>query len=135
PALFDNGKHGRQQRERVKRMQAAPPNLGELVPDVRRIAVLRANAIGDFVLTLPALQALRDTYPESHITLLGLPWHEAFLRGRESPVDEVVALPPISGLTEEAHSKEPSPVQERCMARLREVGFDIALQWHGGGRY
>ena len=40
--------------------------------NVKKIAVLRANAIGDFIFTLPALQALRQTYPKAEIRLLGL---------------------------------------------------------------
>ena len=36
-----------------------------------RILVIRGGAIGDFILTLPALKALRDTYPDAHIEILG----------------------------------------------------------------
>jgi len=37
----------------------------------QRILVIRGGAIGDFILTLPALKALRDTYPDAHIEILG----------------------------------------------------------------
>ena len=67
----------------------------ERVPGVRRIAVLRANAIGDFIFTLPALEALRAAYPQAEIVLLAKKWHAAFLRGRPGPVDRVVAVPPF----------------------------------------
>jgi heptosyltransferase III len=33
--------------------------------------VIRGGAIGDFILTLPALKALRDAYPHTHIEILG----------------------------------------------------------------
>jgi heptosyltransferase-2 len=36
-----------------------------------RILVIRGGAIGDFVLTLPALALLRDAFPETRIELLG----------------------------------------------------------------
>src|SRR6516225_11550293 len=36
-----------------------------------RILVIRGGAIGDFILTLPALKALRDSMPHSHIEILG----------------------------------------------------------------
>jgi heptosyltransferase III len=36
-----------------------------------RILVIRGGAIGDFILTLPALKALRDTYADAHIEILG----------------------------------------------------------------
>src|SRR6188508_2092742 len=37
----------------------------------QRILVIRGGAIGDFVLTLPSLKALRDAYPDAHIEILG----------------------------------------------------------------
>jgi len=37
----------------------------------RRILVIRGGAIGDFMLTLPALKALRDACPHAHIEILG----------------------------------------------------------------
>jgi heptosyltransferase-3 len=36
-----------------------------------RILVIRGGAIGDFILTLPALKALRGAYPKAHIAILG----------------------------------------------------------------
>ncbi len=39
--------------------------MHDRVPDVRRIAVLRANGLGDLVFSLPALAALRGAYPEA----------------------------------------------------------------------
>src|SRR5215475_10048895 len=36
-----------------------------------RILVIRGGAIGDFILTLPALKALRDAQPAAHIEILG----------------------------------------------------------------
>jgi heptosyltransferase-3 len=36
-----------------------------------RILVIRGGAIGDFILTLPAIKLLRDRFPESHIEILG----------------------------------------------------------------
>ena len=35
--------------------------------DVRKIAVLRPNAVGDFMFCLPALHALKHTYPEAEV--------------------------------------------------------------------
>jgi heptosyltransferase III len=37
----------------------------------QRILVIRGGAIGDFILTLPSLKALRDAYPDAHIEILG----------------------------------------------------------------
>src|SRR3977135_319898 len=38
---------------------------------LQRILVIRGGAIGDFILTLPALKALREAYPDAHIEILG----------------------------------------------------------------
>ena len=38
---------------------------------MNRILVIRGGAIGDFMLTLPALKALRDAWPRAHIEILG----------------------------------------------------------------
>lgn len=36
-----------------------------------RILVIRGGAIGDFVLTLPAVRLIREAFPESHLEILG----------------------------------------------------------------
>jgi heptosyltransferase-3 len=38
---------------------------------MNRILVIRGGAIGDFVLTLPAIKLLRDRFPKAHIEILG----------------------------------------------------------------
>ena len=38
---------------------------------MKRILVIRGGAIGDFILTLPALKLLRDGFPDARIEILG----------------------------------------------------------------
>jgi heptosyltransferase-2 len=38
---------------------------------MNRILIIRGGAIGDFVLTLPAIKLLRDNFPQAHIEILG----------------------------------------------------------------
>ena len=38
---------------------------------MHRILVIRGGAIGDFVLTLPAIKLLRDNFPHAHLEILG----------------------------------------------------------------
>ncbi|MER7367230.1 glycosyltransferase family 9 protein [Nonomuraea wenchangensis] len=103
-----------------------------LLDGVRTIAVLRANALGDLVVALPAIGAIKDAYPDARLVLLGNAWHAAFLAGRPGPVDEVVAMPPIAGLTTRPEAR---PAPEELVERLRGRRFDLAVQLHGGGRH
>lgn len=105
-----------------------------LLSDVHRIAVLRANGIGDLIFALPALAALRNAYPSAHIVLLAAPWHKELLAGRPGPIDEVVAVPPGIGVRE-ATDDEATESPERFFSRMRARRFDLALQMHGGGRH
>ncbi len=102
---------------------------------VRKIAVLRANAIGDLLFALPAIGAVRSAYPEAEIVLLAARWHEAFLTGRPGPVDRVVPIPPSRGVRGEPDVDEDPGELERFFAAMVEEEFDLALQMHGGGRY
>lgn len=103
--------------------------------DVRRIVVLRANALGDFIETLPALQALRDSYPGAEIVLVGTPMHAALLAGRPSPVDRVETVPEIGGRHRIPEGESEWPAVEPLLDRLRADGVDLAVQLHGGGRW
>ncbi|HKI70253.1 MAG TPA: glycosyltransferase family 9 protein [Verrucomicrobiae bacterium] len=42
-------------------------------PPRGKILVIRGGAIGDFILTLPAIAALRRQFPETHLEVLGYP--------------------------------------------------------------
>ena len=53
-----------------------------------KILVIRGGAIGDFILTLPAIAALRNQFPEAHLEVLGYP-HIAQLAQAGGLVDRV----------------------------------------------
>jgi ADP-heptose:LPS heptosyltransferase len=98
-----------------------------------RIAVLRANALGDYIFAIPALESLRAAYPDAEIVLLGAPWHARFLSGRPGPVDRVMVVPPLAGVRDAEPDEVVTPKDEFIQkARLEQ--FDIAIQLHGGGR-
>ena len=56
-----------------------------------RILVIRGGAIGDFILTLPSLAALRRQFPEAHLEVLGYP-HIAQLAVAGNLVDRVQSI-------------------------------------------
>jgi ADP-heptose:LPS heptosyltransferase len=107
---------------------------GALVADVHKIAVLRANAIGDFVFALPALAALRTAYPSAEVVLLGLPWHAEFLHGRPGPVDRVAVVPHLRGVRDGGNGSDEKQV-DAFLEAMRAERFDLAFQLHGGGRH
>jgi ADP-heptose:LPS heptosyltransferase len=102
--------------------------------DVKKIAVLRPSAIGDFVFALPALHALKSAYPQAQITYIGRHWHAAFLADRPGPVDRVAVLPRCPGISAPAQ-EAPGPELPPFIDAMRAAGFDLALQMYGGGRY
>ncbi len=104
------------------------------VPGVERIAVRRANALGDLMFVLPALEALDAAYPEAEIVLLAADWHRDLLAARPGPVDRVIPLPPSEGVRGDALPVPPEEL-ERFFERMRAEQFDLALQVHGGGRF
>ena len=106
---------------------------GRLIPGVRKIAVLRANAIGDYVFCLPALTALRAAYPRADILLLGKPWHAELLVGRPGPIDRIAVVPEDAGLFRPV-TDEGSLDRHPFFEMMRAERFDLALQLYGGGR-
>jgi ADP-heptose:LPS heptosyltransferase len=106
-----------------------PPLAG-----VRKIAVLRPNAVGDFVFALPALHALKHCYPEAELVFIGKAWHQVFLAGRPGPVDRAIAIPPVPGVGAPPDAAPPAAACD-FIDRMRAERFDLALQMFGGGLY
>ncbi len=99
----------------------------------KKIAVLRANALGDFIFVLPALQVLRKRFPEAEIFYLGKPMHKLLLDSRPGPVDKVIVIPPYPGVGE-AEDFKPNPKEmDAFFTHMRAEKFDMAFQMHGGG--
>jgi heptosyltransferase-2 len=57
-----------------------------------KILVIRGGAIGDFILTLPAIAALRRQFPEAHLEVLGYP--------------HIIQLAQVAGLVDRVQSIE-----------------------------
>ena len=106
--------------------------MGEKVDDVERIVVLRANGIGDFVVAVPALEALRAAYPGARITYLGLPWHAELLDGPAGPAG-TTWTPSRPTRTWSPASPSTRPASRRFFDKHRDERYDLAIQLHGGG--
>lgn len=105
-----------------------------IVPE--KIAVVRANAVGDFFFVLPALQALKETFPSAELVYLGKRWHKSFLEYRSSPVDRVEPVPFYHGVNNppcgQSENKEEIAL---FFERMQKERFDLAFQLHGGGGF
>lgn len=107
------------------------------LPDVRKIAVLRAIGLGDYLALVPALEALRHAYPDAEIVHLAKPWVKSFLEGRPGPIDRVEVVPVSHGVREEPPGSglvEDPRALDAFFARMQAERFDLGLQMHGGGR-
>lgn len=101
---------------------------------IKKIAVLRANALGDFIFILPALQALKDTFPGVEIVLLGKKWHHEYLANRPSNVDRVVIVPPYPGVGAAYDYQVNEQELDDFFAEMQAENFDLVFQFHGGGK-
>jgi ADP-heptose:LPS heptosyltransferase len=107
--------------------------VGEPTDGPRRIAVLRCNALGDYLMVTPALAALRRAFPHAELTLLGGAWHADFLTDRPGPVDRVLVVPEVPGLAGQPGGAPPAHALADFLAAARGYRYDLALQLHGGG--
>lgn len=102
---------------------------------VKKICVLRANALGDFIFIIPALKAIKETYPKAQLILLGTPWHKYFLEEHKGIVDRVIVVPVSQGVRKDPKIKENKKELEKFFKQMKKERFDIAVQLHGGGEY
>ncbi len=84
-----------------------------------KILVRAANWIGDAVMSLPALRAIRARFPEAEITVLARPWVAA-LYEKESAIDHVL---PLAG----APGARDWMAKWQLVRRLRREHFDLAV--------
>ena len=96
---------------------------------VRRIAVLRALYLGDFICAEPALRALKDRYPLAELYYIGLPWIEPLLR-RYASVTAFLPFPGCEGISEVPYEPERT---EAFLTQAQALRLDLAVQMHGSG--
>ncbi len=97
----------------------------------RKIAVLRALHLGDLLLAVPALRAMRTGFPSAEITLIGLPWAQTFARRFSHYVDRFVVFPGFPGIIESDVVPERTA---KFIGEQRAYAYDLVVQMHGSGR-
>jgi lipopolysaccharide heptosyltransferase II len=91
-----------------------------------RILLVRLRQIGDVVFTTPAIRALRQHFPDAHLTYVVEP-AAASVVVRNPHLNEVIIAPRARGLR--------GVLDDLAIGwRLRSARFDVALDFHGGPR-
>lgn len=97
---------------------------------VRKLAIVRALHLGDLLLAVPALRAMRRGFPAAEITLIGLPWARDFVRRFHRYVDRLREFPGYPGLLE----VDPDPVRiTTFLSEEQAYRYDLVVQMHGNG--
>jgi ADP-heptose:LPS heptosyltransferase len=94
------------------------------------IAVFRAIKLGDLLVVVPALRALRQAFPKTHIALIGLPWAMDFVPRFPNYLDEFISFPGWPGLPEQVVDPEKTT---RFLEMMQQKKFDVAFQLQGNG--
>jgi heptosyltransferase-2 len=81
-----------------------------------RVCVRATNWLGDAVISLPAIRAIRGVFPHAHVAVIARPW-VADLYARETCIDQVLAYPAAKSLRE----------KRQFAARLAHEHFDGAI--------
>ncbi|MEA3471362.1 MAG: lipopolysaccharide heptosyltransferase II, partial [Thermodesulfobacteriota bacterium] len=87
--------------------------------DVKRILIRGTNWIGDVVMSLPAISAVRETLPDARISVLAKPWVADIYR-LSPDVDEVILFQ-SPGIHDGISGKI------RLASEIRKKNFDLAL--------
>lgn len=106
-------------------------NLLARLPRLRKIAVVRASRLGDFICATPALRALRAAVTRAEIVMITLP----ILRDlalRLPYVDRYVPFPGFPGVAQQLF--DPRAALE-FFQRMQNERFDLAVQLQGSGVY
>ncbi|HXK02293.1 MAG TPA: lipopolysaccharide heptosyltransferase II [Verrucomicrobiae bacterium] len=81
-----------------------------------RVLVRATNWLGDAVMSLPAIRAIRGVFPHAHLAVAARPW-VADLYARERAIDRVIVYPAQKGWS----------ARREFAARLRAERFDCAI--------
>jgi ADP-heptose:LPS heptosyltransferase len=107
--------------------------VSSVLPGVKKIAVFRATALGDFIMAVPALRALHETYPDAEIVYLGRSWHQMYLPGRLPGIGRVLEIPPPQGEDIARGEVIDARFYDDFVLQMQAEQFDLAVQLHGGG--
>lgn len=100
-------------------------------PHFRKIGVLRSGGLGDMLVALPALHALRKHFLHSEIILLTDKHTASYTSENRFPIDRIIELPSIKNIT----SRNGNEWHEypNLVLSLQKEKFDLFLNFQGKG--
>ncbi len=111
--------------------RADGPELRAGNPSVRRILVTRVDLLGDVVLSLPSVRALRRAYPDARIDMLVLGATAGILEGQPG-IDHVLTFDPYFWRSPAALLRPTTWRRAREMlTTLRAARYDLAISISG----
>jgi ADP-heptose:LPS heptosyltransferase len=106
-----------------------PGMLMRLPEPPRKVALLRASRIGDFLCATPAIRALRAALPGAEITMITLPLLREVV-DRSPHLNRFVAFPGFPGVAEQFFDARRAAA---FFAAMQAERFDLAIQMQGSG--
>jgi ADP-heptose:LPS heptosyltransferase len=105
--------------------------FGRLGDNPQRVGLVRAlRGLGDLLVMVPALRALRAALPRADISLIGLPSGRAFVQRYPHYLDHFIEFPGFPGIPEVPFD---APRFKNWLASSPAQRFDLVLQMHGNG--
>jgi lipopolysaccharide heptosyltransferase II len=114
---------------RLRVRPRAPLRAGD--PRIRRILVVRVDLIGDVVLSLPAVRALRRAYPDAEIDMLVLPSSAGVLAGQPDVTRVLTYDPNIWRRPLSLLSPRRWAAARALVASLRSGRYDLSVSVNG----
>ena len=106
-----------------------PGLLSRLTQPPRKVVLLRASRIGDFICATPAFRALRLALPDAEITMITLPMLRDLVL-RSPHLDRFVAFPGFPGIAEQFFDAGRTV---DFFYEMQAERFDLAIQMQGSG--
>lgn len=108
-----------------------PGLLSRLLEPPRKVVLMRASRIGDFICATPALRSLRMALPNAEMTLIGMPFVEELVM-RSPHLDRFFPFPGFPGMAEQFFDPRRTV---QFFQKMHAEEFDLAVQMHGSGVY
>lgn len=109
--------------------QESKPLLASYPFPPRKVALLCASRVGDFICATPAFRALRAALPRSELSLIGLHFVSELV-ARSQRLDRHIKFPGFPGIADQFFS---APAVLEFISRMQAERFDLVLQMHGSG--